>query len=248
VNLLLDPQRFVYQSRLKMFSTEGRSFSFDERANGYGRGEGFTGVMLKPLSAALRDGNHVRAVIRNSVINQDGRTPGISVPSAVAQKEAILKAYRQAKLDLYADYFEAHGTGTRVGDPVSLTPIPKPNANPQRHKLTGPNQIEVSAIAAAFTMNKFSGSSRRLPIGSIKGNIGHTEGAAGLAGLIKAVLMLENGMIPPQVNYEKCNPDLLLDQWKLRVGCCIADFSLLEMDACSPFKSDPDPVGKTKSP
>ena len=194
VNLLLDPQRFVYQSRLKMFSREGRSFAFDARANGYGRGEGCTGVLLKPLAAALRDGDHIRAVIRNSVLNQDGRTPGISVPSALAQKEAIRRAYRQAKLALRADYVEAHGTGTKVGDP-----------------------IEAHAISQAFTEGGMRGC--RLPIGSIKANVGHTEGAAGLAGLIKAVLMLEHGVIPPQANYETPNPDILLDKWRLRVRC-----------------------------
>lgn len=149
-------------------------------------------MLLKPLSAALRDGNHVRAVIRNSVLNQDGRTPGISVPSAVAQKEAILRAYRQAKLAVRADYVEAHGTGTKVGDP-----------------------IEVGAIAQAFTQGRMMDC--RLPIGSIKANVGHTEGAAGLAGLIKAVLMLEHGIIPPQANYGRPNPDIHLDKWRLRV-------------------------------
>ncbi|KAJ0414844.1 hypothetical protein BJY00DRAFT_318416 [Aspergillus carlsbadensis] len=192
VNLLLDPQRFAYQSRLKMFSKEGRSYPFDARANGYGRGEGATGVVLKPLSAAIRDGDTIRAVIRNSVLNQDGRTPGISVPSSTAQKEAIIRAYRQAKLDLYADYVEAHGTGTKVGDP-----------------------IEASAIAAALSQRRSS--SRPLPMGSIKGNIGHTESAAGLAGLIKSVLMLEHGLIPPQVNYQTTNPDIPLDEWNLRI-------------------------------
>ncbi|KAK4105143.1 polyketide synthase 3 [Parathielavia hyrcaniae] len=193
VNLLLDPQRFAYQSRLKMFSKEGRSFPFDARANGYGRGEGLTGVVLKPLSAALRDGDHVRAVIRNSVLNQDGRTPGISVPSAAAQREAILRAYQQANLEPHADYVEAHGTGTKVGDP-----------------------IELSAIAGVLGRNRPGG--RRLPVGSIKGNIGHTEGAAGLAGLIKAVLMLEHSFIPPQANFEKPNPDIPLDSWNIRVN------------------------------
>ncbi|KAL4928189.1 type I polyketide synthase [Aspergillus undulatus] len=192
VNLLLDPQRFHYQSQLKMFSKEGRSYPFDARANGYGRGEGVTGVVLKPLSVALRDGDPIRAVIRNSVLNQDGRTQGISVPSAIAQKEAIIRAYRQAKLEMYADYVEAHGTGTKVGDP-----------------------IEASAIAAALTHRRSP--SRPLPIGSIKGNIGHTESAAGLAGLIKSVLMLEHGIIPPQVNHQTVNPDIPLDEWNLRI-------------------------------
>lgn len=150
VNLIVDPQRYTYQSRLKMFSNEGRSFSFDHRANGYGRGEGCSGVVLKPLSAALRDGNHIRAVIRNSVLNQDGRTPGISVPSGLAQEQAIRKAYAEAGLELYADYVEAHGTGTVIGDP-----------------------IEVQAIAAALSEGR--NEDNPLPIGSIKANIGHTE-------------------------------------------------------------------------
>ena len=193
VNMIIDPQRFAYQSRLKMFSKEGRSFAFDSRANGYGRGEGCVGMMLKPLSAALRDGNQIRAVIRNTALNQDGRTPGLTLPSAAAQREAIQTAYRQAMLDITADYVEAHGTGTKVGDP-----------------------IEAGAIASAFAARMPPGS--RLPIGSIKGNIGHTEGAAGLCGLIKAVLMLEHGIIPPQANYITSNPDVLLDDWNLRVS------------------------------
>jgi len=213
VNLVADPQRLCYQSGLKMFSDEGRSFAFDSRANGYGRGEGCTGVVLKPLSAAVRDGNHIRALIRNSVLNQDGRTPGISVPSAAAQREAIIKAYRQAGLEVRADYVEAHGTGTKVGDP-----------------------IEVSAIAAALSSNK-TGTPlrRRMPIGSIKGNIGHTEGAAGLAGLIKAVLMLEHGAIPPQANYEKGNPDIPLEEWNLTVSRHPSTFSLSHFRTSSSY-------------
>jgi acyl transferase domain-containing protein len=192
VNVLLDPARFCYQGRVGMFSDAGRCFAFDSRADGYGRGEGCAGVVIKPLSAALRDGDHIRAVIRNSAVNQDGRTPGISVPSASAQTDAILHAYRQVRLEPRADYVEAHGTGTKVGDP-----------------------IEANAIAAAFTQKLPSQS--RLPIGSVKGNVGHTESASGLIGLIKAVLMLENGVIPPQVNFEKPNPEIPLDELKLRI-------------------------------
>lgn len=194
VNMLLDPQRFTYQSKLKMFSSQGRSFSFDHRADGYGRGEGCCAVVLKPLSAAIRDNDPIRAVIRNSVLNQDGRTPGgISVPSGQAQEDAIRTAYAHASLFLDVDYVEAHGTGTAVGDP-----------------------IEVGAIAAALGIGR--GSKDKLPVGSIKGNIGHTESCAGLAGLIKAVLMLEKNLIPPQVNFEKPNPKLRLDEWNLRVS------------------------------
>lgn len=192
-NLLLDPHRFVYMSKMKMLSPDGRSFSFDSRANGYGRGEGIAGLVLKPLSAALRDGNPIRAVIRNSVLNQDGRTPGIMVPSEDAQERAILKAYSDLNLEPFADYVEAHGTGTKVGDPK-----------------------EASAIAAAFTKNRTL--DRPLAIGSVKGNIGHTEATSGLAGVIKAVLMLEKQMIPPQASFKTANPDLQLESRQLRVS------------------------------
>lgn len=125
------------------------------------------------------------------------------MPSPEAQQEAMLKAYNQAHLELYADYVEAHSTGTKVGDP-----------------------IEAAAIAAALTRDKQSGSP--LPIGSIKGNIGHTENAAGLAGLIKAVLMLEHGIIPPQANFQTVNPAIRLDEWKLRVGLPYANEILMK--------------------
>ena len=201
VNLLLDPQRYTYQSRLRMFSHEGRSFAFDHRANGYGRGEGCTGVVLKPLTAALRDGNHVRAVIRNVVVNQDGRTNGISVPSGRAQEQAIRRAYGEAGLELHADYVEAHGTGTALGDP-----------------------IEVQAIAAALSVGRST--ENALPIGSIKANIGHTESAAGLAGLVKAILMLEKGAIPPQANFEKANDKILFADWGIRVRSAVPGVEL----------------------
>lgn len=195
VNLLLDPQRYAYQSRLKMFSNKGKSYSFDHRAleaNGYGRGEGCSGVVLMPLSRAQREGYPIRAVIRNSVVNQDGKTQGISVPSASAQSAAIERAYSQIGLVPYADYVEAHGTGTKVGDP-----------------------IEAKAIAKILGATR--GPDSPLPIGSLKANIGHLESAAGLTGLIKAVLMLENNAIPPQANFEKANPEIDMDQLNIRI-------------------------------
>lgn len=195
VNLLLDPQRYAYQSRLKMFSNFGKSYSFDHRASeasGYGRGEGCSGVVLMPLSQAKKQGYPIRAVIRNSVVNQDGRTQGISVPSASAQSAAIERAYSQIGLKPYADYVEAHGTGTKVGDP-----------------------IEAKAIAKILGATREPGSP--LPIGSLKANIGHLESAAGLTGLLKAVLMLEHNAIPPQANFEKANPEIDLDNLNIRI-------------------------------
>ncbi|KAF2633120.1 putative polyketide synthase [Macroventuria anomochaeta] len=195
VNILLDPQRFTYQSKLKMFSPDGRSFSFDERANGYGRGEGCGCVVLKPLSLAIKDGDRIRAVIRNSALNQDGRTPqGISVPSGEAQEELIRRAYAEVGLvPTETDYVEAHGTGTAVGDPIEAQAIANVLARP-RDSSQGP-----------------------LVMGSVKGNIGHTESAAGIAGLIKSVLMLENQAVAPQVNYEKPNSKIPLDRWNLEI-------------------------------
>ncbi|TQS31808.1 hypothetical protein Golomagni_07897, partial [Golovinomyces magnicellulatus] len=195
VNLLLDPQRYAYQSRLKMFSNMGKSYSFDHRAldaSGYGRGEGCSGVVLMPLSRAQKEGHPIRAVIRNSVVNQDGKTQGISVPSASAQSAAIEKAYAQVGLRPYADYVEAHGTGTKVGDP-----------------------IEAKAIAKILGVTRDPNSP--LPIGSLKANIGHLESAAGLTGLIKAVLVLEHNAIPPQANFEKANPEIDLKELNLRI-------------------------------
>ncbi|KAK6598020.1 polyketide synthase [Botrytis cinerea] len=195
VNLQLDPQRYGYQNKLSMFSKQGKSFTFDHRAktaSGYGRGEGCSGVVLMPLSQAQKQGFPIRAVVQNSVANQDGKTNGITVPSAEAQSAAIEKAYSQVGLVPYADYVEAHGTGTAVGDP-----------------------IEARAIAKVLGAGRESDSP--LPIGSLKANIGHTESAAGLTGLIKAVLMLEHNMIPPQVNFEKANPEIDLDALNLRI-------------------------------
>ncbi|KAM0260907.1 hypothetical protein ACHAQJ_002527 [Trichoderma viride] len=192
VNLTLDPQRFTYQSRLKMFSNEGRSFAFDSRANGYGRGEGCTGIVLQPLRTALEQGFPIRAVIRNSVINQDGRTPGISVPNGLMQSAAIRKAYSDAGLPLQADYVEAHGTGTKVGDP-----------------------IEAKAIANVLAVGRSK--TNPLPIGSIKGNVGHLESNAGLTGLVKAVLMLEKGKIPPHINFDIPSENVPLDVLNIRI-------------------------------
>lgn len=196
VNLTLDPQRYTYQSQLKMFSNEGKSFPFDERANGYGRGEGCTGVVIQTLSSALKEGKPIRAIIRNSVLNQDGRTPGISVPSGLAQSAAIRKAYAQAGINLLdVDYVEAHGTGTKVGDP-----------------------IEAKAIAEALSCQREM--DNPLLIGSVKGNVGHLESAAGLTGMLKSILMLEKGFVPPQVNFERANTTIPLKQLKLRVSTC----------------------------
>ena len=150
------------------------------------------GVLIKPLEAAIQDGDTIRAIIRNTAVSQDGKTNGITVPSAIAQEAAIRRAYDQAGLDLHTDYVEAHGTGTVVGDP-----------------------IEAKAIASVLAANR--NKDNPLPVGSMKTNIGHLEAAAGIASLIKGVLMLEKGQIPPNTNFINPNESVGADTLHLRV-------------------------------
>lgn len=170
-------------STLGVLSPDGRCFSFDHRANGYGRGEGVGTVIVKSLSAALRDGDTVRAIVRGTGSNQDGKTPGMSLPSPEAQEALIRQVYASADLDMRdTSYIEAHGTGTPVGDP-----------------------LEVQAISNAFQIAERE---KPLYIGSVKANLGHLEGGAGIAGLIKVILMLEAQIIPGLANFEHLNPKL----------------------------------------
>ncbi|KAL1841095.1 hypothetical protein VTJ49DRAFT_7426 [Mycothermus thermophilus] len=192
-NLMFNPDMFMAMSSVTLISKDGKSYAFDNRANGYGRGEGSATVILKRLDDALRDGDPIRAVIRETGVNQDGRTETITTPSGAAQEALIRDCYRRAGLDpAETGYFEAHGTGTPTGDP-----------------------IEVAAIAAVFKDAKRDGEPLR--IGSVKTNIGHTEAASGLAAVMKVALALEMGLIPPSINFEKPNEKLKLEEWNLKV-------------------------------
>ncbi|CAN9150169.1 unnamed protein product [Alternaria alternata] len=190
-NLILDPDKLMVQSSMQFLSQDGRCYSFDARASGYSRGEGVAGIMLKPLSAALRDGDSVRAIVRGTSVVSDGRTPGITMPSMDSQVEAITKAYEQAGLTL-ADtiYIEAHGTGTIIGD-------------------------KAEALAFATTMGKDR--TEKIFVGSVKSNLGHIENASGLASVIKTVLAIENGVIPPVPTFEKPSEQLPLDQMGITI-------------------------------
>lgn len=151
-------------------------------------------ILVKPLEKALEDGDSIRAVIRGTAVNHDGSTPGINMPSAAAQEALIRSAYANAGLGFSeTSYFEAHGTGTAVGDP-----------------------IEASAVGRVFGSSRKPG--QPLYIGSVKSNIGHLEGAAGLAGLVKALYMLERGQIPASLWLQKLNPKIDLDSWALAVS------------------------------
>ena len=187
------PDTFVSLSKSQLLSPEGRSYAFDERAtSGYGRGEGSVAIVLKPLGLARRDGDPIRAVVRGSGINQDGRTKGITYPNGQAQEELMRDVYKRAGLDpKRTSYVEAHGTGTAVGDP-----------------------IETEAISQVFGPR----AEEALFVGSLKSQAGHLEGACGVASVIKTVEMLERCTIPPQGNFDKLNPKLPFDKWGMRVA------------------------------
>ncbi|KAJ0302188.1 hypothetical protein COL516b_007239 [Colletotrichum fioriniae] len=170
----------------KILSPEGKSKMWDANANGFSRGEGFGVTILKPLDAALRDGDTIRAVVLASAANEDGRTPGISLPNSEAQQELIRTAYRKAGVDpAETGYVEAHGTGTQAGDPLEARAILKTIGDQPSRK-------------------------SELYVGSVKTNIGHLEGAAGVAGVIKAALAVERGLIPQNLWFEELNPQIEL--------------------------------------
>ena len=191
VNLLLAPYPFIGFSRASMLSRHGRCFAFDERADGYVRGEGGGVVILKPLEEALADGDSIRAVILASGVNSDGRTIGLSLPSESAQASLLRSVYSRAAVapDRLA-FFEMHGTGTAAGDP-----------------------IEAAAVGRSLGQRR----SDPLPIGSVKTNIGHLEPASGMAGLLKAALALDRGIVPPTLHCETPNPNIPFDTLNLRL-------------------------------
>ncbi|PZD41177.1 Polyketide synthase modules protein [Pyrenophora tritici-repentis] len=180
-NLVYHPNFMKMMSDFNFLSKDSRCWSFDKKANGYARGEGFAMLVLKRLPDALRDGDTIRAVVRNTGSNQDGRTPGITQPSRDAQVDLIRRTYKQGNIEMEPTrYFEAHGTGTPIGDPV-----------------------EANAIGIAFKQHRTSDDP--LYIGAVKANIGHLEGASGLAGIVKTIMVLENGVIPPIAGFERLN-------------------------------------------
>ncbi|CAK7240705.1 MAG: Type I Iterative PKS [Sporothrix thermara] len=199
VNLMLSPEQFVVESSLHMLSPTGHCHMWDSRADGYARGEGAAVLFLKPLSRALADGDgsRIQAIIRETGVGSDGRTAGITMPSPEAQASLIRATYRRAGLDVTdpadrCQYFEAHGTGTPVGDPR-----------------------EAKAIYTAFfgDLNddvKDAETSPSTPppsmlVGSVKTVIGHTEGAAGLAGLFKVMLAMKATKVPPNLHMKRLN-------------------------------------------
>lgn len=195
--LLLDPFMFVAESKLHMLSPDARSRMWDKDANGYARGEGCAALVLKPLRRALEDNDHVECVIRETGVGSDGRTNGITVPSAPAQAQLIRRTYERAGLDPMSasgrcQYFECHGTGTLAGDPVEAEAIKEAFFPGLALDVSDHHEREAPALYC----------------GSVKTVIGHLEGCAGLAGVLKASLAIRNGAIPPNMHFGELHPAL----------------------------------------
>ncbi|MFI0152440.1 type I polyketide synthase, partial [Streptomyces lydicus] len=200
VNLNIVPESAFGAEKFGGLSPDGRCYTFDERANGYVRGEGGGVVLLKPLARALADGDPVYCVIRGSAMNNDGATDGLTVPNPQAQQDVLRLAYEAAGVGpAQVQYVELHGTGTKVGDPV-----------------------EASALGAV--LGTADGRERPVAVGSAKTNVGHLEGAAGIVGLLKVALSLRNGQLPASLNYAQPNPRIALDEWNLRVQRSLTDW------------------------
>ena len=182
VNINLLP--VAVSQEIDIISADGRTRTFDESSDGTGGGEGVLAILLKPLTYALRDHDHIHAVIKGSAVNNDGDSAGMTVPNAKAQADVIRTAWKDAGISPESiGYIEAHGTGTRLGDP-----------------------IEIDGIQRAFS--NYSRRKQFIPIGSVKSNFGHLDAAAGILGLIKSVLCLRNRKIPPIVHFRSPNKNI----------------------------------------
>ncbi len=193
VNIILSGRLLEFRANAGMLSPDGQCKTFDASANGYVRGEGCGVLVLKRLADAEADRDRIWGVIRGTALNQDGASPGLTVPNGAAQERVINAALERAGVQASdIDYLEAHGTGTEVGDP-----------------------IEIGATGAVFGRERDGG--RPLLIGSVKTNIGHLESAAGVAGLIKTVLSINRGIIPKHLHFQNPNPEMDWERLPLQV-------------------------------
>lgn len=193
-NINITPSLNLLLSRAKMLSPDGQCKTFDSKANGYVQGEGIGVIILKPLSNALRDKDRIYAVINSSVVNQDGKTNGMTAPNGLQQEQLLMSAFKIAKIEpQLISYIECHGTGTLLGDP-----------------------IELQALGNVVSKNR----QRQHPcfIGSVKANLGHLEPAAGMASIIKVALSLQYKQIPPQLNFDTPNPHISFDKYNFAIA------------------------------
>ncbi|MEW9698044.1 SDR family NAD(P)-dependent oxidoreductase [Paenibacillus sp. SI8] len=218
-------------------SSDGRTRSFDDSSDGTGGGEGAAAILLKPYDQAIRDGDSIYAVIKGTATNQDGRSIGITAPNAAAQEDVLVQAWENAGIDPETlSYIEAHGTGTRLGDPV-----------------------EIGGLEKAF--RRYTDKRQFCALGSVKSNIGHLDGAAGMAGLIKVILALKQRQIPPSIHFQTPNrkinfidsPIYLNDKLKdwttegYPLRCGVSSFGLSGTNAHLVLEEAPPIEGTTSS-
>jgi len=201
VNLMLIPQLTLTFTAAQMIAADGRCKTFDAAADGYVRSEGCGVVVLKRLADALANGDNIRAIIKGSAVNQDGQTNGLTAPNGNSQQEVIRLALAKARVTAdRISYVETHGTGTALGDP-----------------------IEVNALKSVLMEGRTA--DRTCWIGSVKTNIGHLEAAAGIAGLIKTVLSLEHGKIPPHLHLDRLNPYIKIENTPIEIPTQLRSWS-----------------------
>ena len=195
-NWITDPSMQIVLDKLSTLSPTSRCHTFNAAADGYACGKGYAALYLKKSSIAISDGSPIHAMIRGTAVNANGRTGGITHPSAVGQEAVIHKAYENAGNLPFSDttFFECHGTGTQAGDP-----------------------IEVSAVGNVFASSRLDALEDHLLIGLIKTNLGHTEGASTIASVMKVVLSLEAGEVPPSYGVETLNPNIDFEGAKVEV-------------------------------
>ena len=219
VSLTLSPTTMIGTSQLNIYSPDGKCKTFDATANGYVKGEGVAAVVLKPLSAAIADGDHIYAVIRGIAVNHGGRSNSLTAPNPQAQARLLVKAYQEADVDpKRVSYIEMHGTGTQLGDP-----------------------IEVEGIKSAFSQlaglrGKPLEKSGYCGVGSVKSNIGHLEPVSGMAGMLKVLLSMRAEQLPPNLHFNTLNPAIR-----------IKDTPFYIVDRAQPWQRQTDTSGQPLS-
>jgi acyl transferase domain-containing protein/NADPH:quinone reductase-like Zn-dependent oxidoreductase/acyl carrier protein len=213
VSLMIAPELLVSMSKVGFMAPDGRCKAFDAAADGFARGEGCSVVVLKRLSDAIADRDRILAVIRGSAVNQDGHSTVLTAPNGRAQEALIREALATAQIaPERIGFIEAHGTGTALGDP-----------------------IEVEAIAA--TIGQASADAGPCLLGSVKANLGHLEAAAGATGLMKAVLALQHGAVPPQPNLGAVNPHISLTGTRLTIPTALTPWPVGAAPRCAAVSS-----------
>lgn len=190
VNLLLAPELFIAFAKAGMLSRSGRCRPFDADADGYIRGEGVVALVLRPLHAAEAEGDFIYGVIRGTAVNHGGKAHSFTAPSVAAQADVVTRAWSRAGLPIdQAVLLETHGTGTKLGDPIEIKGLKRVLDGAKRAERTG-------------------GKKGNIALGALKSQIGHLEAAAGLAGVVKALLVLQHRLIPANLNFKKQNPEI----------------------------------------